>query len=145
MRFLILIGLSIVVLNGCSYAQLTTNFSQVEPVKNKAVVYLYRLNTYIHSLNPDIPMFYLNDRKIGPLHIGGYYAQEVDAGPLEISFSDPFLGLRLWRSGRKVKINVEAGRSYFVKYEVAMIGMYFDQVPPGYGLQEIQSLRLLKP
>ena len=90
-------------------------------------------------------MFYFNDKKTGPLKIGGYYAQEVDAGPLEISFSDPLFGMHLWRSGRKVKINIEAGRSYFVKYEVELMAFYFDQVPPASGFNEIQSVKLLKP
>lgn len=145
MKQLAFIAVFITVLTGCSSAQLTTDFTEARPNDKKAIVYLYRLKTAYHSLNPDIPLFYFNDKKVGPLKVGGYYAQEVDPGPLEISFSDPFFGMHLWRSGRKVKINVGAGHSYFVKYEVEMMGFYFDLVPPTYGLKEIQTVKLLKP
>ena len=124
---------------------MTSSFAEVQPSKQKSIVYLYRLKTTYHSLNPDIPIFYFNDKKIGTLNIGGYYAQEVDPGPLEISFSNPFFGLNFWRSGRKVKIDVVAGHSYFVKYELEMMSVYFDQVPSVYGLKEIKFTKLLKP
>ena len=139
--FFPLIALSLI---GCASAKLTSKFSLAKQSDKKALIYLYRLKTIYHSLDPDVPSIYFNDKKIGPLKIGGYFAQEVEPGKVEISFSVPLFGIPMWRSSRKVNMNVKAGYSYFVKYEEEMMGFYFDPVPAAQGLREIRTTRLLK-
>ncbi len=131
---------------GCASAKLTSQFSEPTSIKNKAIVYIYRLNTSIHSLNPDIPVFYLNRKEVGPLNIGGYYAQYVDEGPVEINYKENgFLWLGYLFPSKKIKIEAKSGKSYFVKYEVALMGTFFDFVPAEFGVSDIQRTKLLVP
>ena len=75
-KFIRITVLSIVIM-GCASARLTSDFSELKTENKKATVYIYRLNTSIHSLNPDIPVFYLNGKEVGPLNRCGYYAHQV--------------------------------------------------------------------
>ena len=134
----------ILFLFGCASAKLTSQFSELAPDKNKATIYIYRLDTSIHSLNPDIPVFYLNGKEIGPLNIGGYYVQQVDEGTVEINYKENgFLWLGYLFPSKKIKVDAKAGKSYFVKFEVALMGTFFDFVPYEFGIQDIRSTKLL--
>lgn len=131
---------------GCASATLTSPFTAAKPEKNKAIIYLYRLETQIHSANPDIPVFTINGQKIGPLNIGGYYAIQADEGPVEITYQESgFLGLGYLFTNKKLKTVAKSGHVYFIKYEVGMMSYYFDFVPSAAGLRDIETTRLLVP
>lgn len=142
-KFIQIAVLSILML-GCASARLTTGFAELKSDNKKATIYIYRLDTSIHSLNPDIPVFYLNGKEVGPLNIGGYYAQQVDEGTVEINYKENgFLWLGYLFPSKKIKVVAKAGKSYFVKYEVALMGTFFDFVPHEFGIQDIRSTKLL--
>lgn len=137
---LLLLGLS-----GCAYPKRTDYFTAAVGSPSKAVVYLYRTQTQIDSLNPDIPTFYINGKKIGRLSLGGYYRVEVDPGPLKLTYRDYLLGIPTWMSPLKVEFTAEANKVYFVKFSIESILRVtrFELVPDPLGEAEIKTTQLL--
>lgn len=130
---------------GCAYPKKTTFFELPENSKEKAVVYLYRTPTSIDSLNPDVPIFYVNDDKIGKLSIGGYYKILVSPGTVLFSYKTPLFGIPLFTSSQKLKFDVEASQVYYVKFSVESIMKltYLNLIPSNIGVGEIKKTQLL--
>ena len=145
---LLLFYLFIFSLVGCAYPKKTTPFEFAPIEKDQAIIYLYRLPTSIHSVNPDVPRFYINDKTVGKLVIGGYYVIRVQPGESDISIRNSFLGIPLpWKSQR-IRFNVLPGQPVYVKYEVTFLlspEIHFSVVPVQIGSVEIQQTRLLVP
>ncbi len=132
---------------GCAHPSRTSSFQIKDAATDKAIIYLYRMPTHVHSLNPDIPKFYAGDRTIGKLVIGGYYAIEVDPGAIDITYKTPLFGIYFpWKSGR-LTVKAESEKPVFIKFEVSY-GMgsitTFKQVPEKTGFAEITKTSLLK-
>ncbi len=124
---------------GCASAQLTTPFSYA-PVKNgKALLYIYRLDTVVGSLNPDIPKILINNKVVGPLNIGGYYKQQIEPGDIEVTWKE---AINIFPR-KKLNKKVEADKVYFVKLEIKEIDTFFDFVPADFGINEIKTTKLL--
>lgn len=141
------IVLMLLVLAGCAYPTKKDAYRPVAPDKGMAVIYLYRTPTSIHSGNPDVPRFYVNDNLIGKLSIGGYYRILVKPGPVKVTNKSSFLGLPLPWSIGGVEFKAEENKTYFVKYAVDMnpifIDTIFTAVSNSRGEQEITRTQLL--
>lgn len=143
-RFFIL---NFIFLAGCAYPQKTTSFEPAKIEKNEGLVYLYRTPTSIHSINPDVPKFYINDEPIGRLVIGGYYAIKVQPGDVNISYKTPLFGiLFLFKNGR-IRFQVLPNKPVYVKFAVLFsmgTETVFEVVPDEVGRAEIKETNLLK-
>jgi len=106
-------------LTSCAYPQKTRLYVE-EPTKDKmAIVYLYRLDSSIDSLNPDIPRFFINDKLIGKLRLGGYYVNQVEPGDIKMIYKMSLFGIPLpWISG-VVEFKAEPKERYCVKFDIA--------------------------
>ena len=145
MRLIFLMSLLLFV--GCAHPKKTSSFKVADVSPNKGVVYLYRLPTHVHSLNPDIPKFYAGDETVGKLLIGGYYAIELPPGEIDLTYKTPLFGIYFpWKSGR-LKVKVKSSQPTFVKFEVTF-GMgastKFVVIPNHIGSKEITQTKLLK-
>ena len=131
----------------CAYPKKTSKFTQASFPPNKAMIYLYRLPTHVHSLNPDIPKFYVGDQTIGKLLIGGYYFIEVDPGEIDITYKTPLFGIYFPWKDERLRINAKPGKPIFLKFEVTFgLGSVtkFKEVPANVGSVEITKTSLLK-
>ena len=145
MRLFLIIAL--LFFTACSYPKKTTPFAIAPVPPELATIYIYRLPTYIHSVNPDVPRFYVDDEPMGKLVIGGYYAVQVEPGKVDVTYRNSLFGIPFpWKSGR-VKLDVERGKSYFVRFAV-YYGMgastEFIQMPANIGAAEITKTVLLE-
>ncbi len=145
MKWTALIALFLLV--SCAHPSRTTSFKRQKVAADKAIIYLYRLPTHVHSLNPDIPKFYAGDRTVGKLLIGGYYPIEVEPGDIDITYKTPLFGLYFpWKSGR-LRVKASSSKPVFLKFEVSY-GMgsitKFKEVPENIGSVEIKKTSLLK-
>ncbi len=139
------IFLGILFLVGCTYPSKKDFYSFQAPEKGKAVVYLYRSNTSIDSLNPDVPRFYVNKSKLGKLSTGGFYRVEVDPGEISLIYKNSLFGIPFfWKSG-EVKFVALDNHVYYVKFSIesVMRSVEFKPVPNAIGEQEIKETRLL--
>ncbi len=136
MKYLFLFTLLMV---GCAYPKRGEKYTPTSPPAGKAVVYVYRTPTSIDSANPDIPRFYINDKQLGKLAIGGYYMAEVDAGDLDIYFKDTLFGLPLPWTELHVKLKAEPKQKYFIKFSIesAFRIRELKQVSPAQGEAEL--------
>jgi hypothetical protein len=130
---------------GCSYPKKTDFFSVTTASPKKSVIYLYRIKTSVDSLNPDIPIFYVNDNKIGRLSLGGYYRIEVEPGPVKITYRTPLFGIPMFKSLQKLEANVDPNKSYFVKFSIESDFRISELkvVPHMMGEAEIKTTQLL--
>ena len=105
--------------------------------------------TSIDSANPDVPRFFVNDKALGKLSIGGYYAESLEPGDVEIAYKDSLFGIPFpWKS-QKIHLNAAAGKTYFLKYETDFSllegkTLSFRVVPTVIGECEIRSTQLLE-
>jgi hypothetical protein len=147
MRLVFLAVVVAALTGGCAYPKKTKLFEPGILRPEKSRVYLYRTKTQIHSVNPDVPKFYVGDRLIGRLLIGGYYLVEVDPGEHEIYYKVPLFGITFpWKSG-KLKVQLKPGETAYVKFAVEFgLGpvTIFRVMPANAGEQEIRQTQLLE-
>lgn len=118
---LVLIFCSSIFLTGCGAHG--PAFSPVEITQSdKALVYIYRQASFAGGANTF--RIWVNDNHVTDLSNGGYYAYMVDPGELSFKVKKTFnafdLGLAyfIWEKEREIlKIKVETGKTYYVKYE----------------------------
>jgi len=65
--------------------------------------------------NPESPFVYVNDKEIGNLRVGDQIRTILPSGRHRISIRSPLLFMPAWEAGA-LDINVEAGKSYYVRY-----------------------------
>ena len=102
----------------CSLPKVKGPYNPQKPKEGKAIVYIYRLDTSIDSANPDIPTFYVNEKKQGKLMIGGHYSENVDVGNIEIAYKGSLFGLRFpWKS-QKLRFTAKPNHVYYVRFSI---------------------------
>ena len=143
-KLLALLGLAFV-LAGCAYPKKSTPFRDSMAPKEKAVVYLYRMQTPIHSANFDVPRFFINGEFVGRMSIGGYYRVEVEPGDIKISYRDSLFGIPFpWDAQKKVLFNIAPGEKKYVQFGVsAFWGDELRLMAPNVGAAQIQKTHLL--
>ncbi len=105
----------------CSHPKVRGPYNLQKPAEGKAIIYLYRLETPIDSLNPDIPLFYINNKKQGKLIIGRHYMENVDAGKTEISYKESLFGIRFpWKSNKLI-FEAQANQIYYVRFSIESV------------------------
>jgi hypothetical protein len=142
MKIIMVLFLSV---SGCAYPSLTTQYSPTKAPKDQAVVYLYRPNTSMDAVNPDVPRFYIGEEKMGRLKIGGYFVKNVEPGDVKIYYKESLFGIPFpWKTG-SLKIHAESGKKYFVRFSVDHLfyRTEFQVVPTGQGESEIAATKLL--
>ena len=87
-----------------------------------ASIYLYRTNTLFHSLNPEKPYIYLDDKVIATLGTGETEFLKVPAGKYRLSVRQPLLFMPSNESD-SFEAEFEAGESYYIRY-----ALDFDEV-----------------
>lgn len=142
MKYIVLV---LLLMSGCAYPKKTTDYAPYNLKTGNAVVYIYRTPTSIDSVNPDVPRFFVNDKLIGKLSIGGYYAEEVAPGKVDVSYRTSLFGIPMPWPTYHVVLKVEAGRKYFVKFSIDGMARYTDflEVSQSQGEAEIKSTVLL--
>lgn len=87
----------------------------------------------------------MNDKLLGKLSLGGYYAETVEPGEIEISYKNSLFGIPFpWKS-KSIRFSAQAGQTYFVKFSIESVFRYVDLklVSSPQGKQEIANTRLL--
>jgi uncharacterized protein DUF2846 len=140
MRYLIVL----LFITGCAYPKKTSNFSYEKPQERMAVVYLYRVDSQIDSLNPEVPKFFINDTELGKLLLGGYYVKHVPPGDVVIKYKESIVSdFFAWMFGskREISFKAESNKSYCAKFaiESVMRITYFQLVSDKQCEQEIKS------
>lgn len=133
-------------LTGCAHSKRTTPYEPREAPPSKALLYVYRSPTSIHSANPDVPSLYVNDKYIGKMMIRGHYAIEVEPGNTLVYFKDSLFLIPIpWKTLKKA-ITTEPGKKYYLKFSVEFIaGRSIRQVHEKQGELELKETPLLVP
>lgn len=132
-------------------------FHQIAPMSlDSAIVYFYRTDSSWNRQEIVAPNFFLNDERIPSLLNNHYYWIELPAGTYRLNISRP-LGVAHFQKGTVTDFTVEAGKSYFLKYEeqqfrgkpnnnqgLLQVGPLI-QMPTKQGLQEIATTTLKSP
>ncbi|MCZ6847014.1 MAG: DUF2846 domain-containing protein, partial [Alphaproteobacteria bacterium] len=87
---------------------------QLENPKN-ALIYIYRSSTLFYSANPEIPILYVDDKRLLPLKIGGDTWASVEPGTHKILVRHSILGVPAFSLG-EVSISAEPGAIYYLKF-----------------------------
>lgn len=129
-------------------------FRAVQPTDpNSAIVYLYRIDSRWNRQEILAPNFFINERRIPSLLNNHYYWVELPAGVYRMNVSHP-LAILHFQEGTTVDFSVEAGQSYYLKYEEQRFRGKPDkslgllqkgplmQMPTKLGLEEIRTTRL---
>lgn len=132
-------------------------FKAVQPTDpNSAIVYIYRIDSTWNRQEILAPNFFINEKRIPSLLNNHYYWIELPAGVYRLNVSHPLTILH-FQEGTTVDFSVEAGQSYFLKYEEqrfrgkpdSALGLLqkgpIMQMPTDMGLQEIRSTKLKNP
>lgn len=137
--------LALLFLTGCAFPRLTSNYAPQTVAHEKALVYIYRTKTTIDAANLDIPRFFVNEKQVGKLAIGGYYAEEVTPGDVDVAYDVGLFGIPISWPRYHVKFKAEPGQKYFVKFSIESMMRIteFKQVPQAQGEEEIKSTALL--
>ena len=137
---------TLTILSSCAYPTKKSNYIAEPPTKKMAAVYIYRTQTSIHSANPDVPAFFVNDVRVGKLSIGGYYRVLVNPGEISVTNKGSLFGMTTpWKEG-EVKFTAKENMSYYVKYAVEMepfLTTTFKLVPETFGENDIKTTQLL--
>lgn len=110
MRFLISV-FAFLILVGCTSASgpLYTEKDNLQaPAPDKALVYIYRVDTFIAAtVTAD---FLDNGKNVGAVNVGGYIAYEVDPGEHELLTETS-------RIDKTVYLSMEAGKTYYIRLD----------------------------
>lgn len=140
-----LIILLILVLAGCAYPTKKESYKFQTSQRGKVAVNIYRTQTAIDSVNPDVPRFYINDTSLGRLTIGGYYRTEVNPGEVSVTYKSSLFGIPFFWNDGEVKFIAVENQAYFLKFsiETFMRLQEFKIVPTANGENEIKGTNLL--
>lgn len=142
---ILLTSLVIFALGACAYPKKISPFIPLESKAGKSIVYIYRLPNQIDTTNPEPPIFYINDQRIGKLQVGGAYSTYVDPGDVEVSFANSLFGMAFWKSPKKVRFTAYSGESYYVEFGIHSMLRFleFELIPKEKGSVDIQQTMLL--
>ena len=95
---------------------------------NSSQVTIYRTNVAYHSLNPEAPFFYIDDKFVGKIHTGGSVNFKILSGEHTLSSKESVLFMPGRESG-KLKGVFETGKHYYFRYSKELANV----VPTGSG------------
>ncbi len=139
----------VLILSGCVTKDMSRPpFELIPGPEDSARIYVYRV--WAHADAAGSPLLMLNNEGMAKLINGSYMMLDVDPGPNKISFEKPYSKLKL-------TLDAEAGRSYFLKYSVAIgsfsvlplstvtfisseTNFHFGEVTEVYALEELRFL-----
>lgn len=116
----VLIATVFLLLSACAAAP-----RYVEPsgaAKNLAHVYIYRTNVVFHSLNPERPFFYIDDKEVAKLGTGAYVVTRVTPGKHTVSVKESIMFLPGTESG-KLEMDFVANEKYYIRYSKELSGV----------------------
>lgn len=115
-----------------------------------AMVYLYRPYTQWNRQEIAAPNFFLNGKRIPSLINNHYYWVELPAGSYRLSSSHPLMNMH-FQKPKLLDFDVEAGQTYYIKYEEQGFRTGGSYKKPFYlmseqlGLREIMETQLKSP
>ncbi len=128
---------------GCSATG--KSFTPIDQEEDKALIYIYRPDRFLGSGN----VWYLsdNEKQLTMVNNGGWFAYCKKPGMITFySNLRPGVGTilpgMLDSDKKMITFNVEAGRTYYVKFDHRMSGPYMELVGNKIGEIEIQELKL---
>ena len=146
-----LFGLSLALLIACTIAGCGATgkrFVPVEPVADTALIYIYRPSRFLGSGN----IWYLktNGAQVTAVRNGGWFAYHSKPGDVTFySNLRPGVGTVLYgmldSDKEMITLSVEAGTTYYVKFDHHMSGPYMELVDKSTGESEIQGLKMMEP
>ena len=86
-----------------------------------ATLYLYRTKTFFHSLNPEKPFIYLDDKMVAKLGTGMAKVIRIRAGQHKMSVRQPILFMPSFESD-SFEYYFEAGKDYYIRYSMEFAG-----------------------
>ena len=133
-------------LTGCASGPKFTAAPQ--PAPGKALVYVYRNSSIVGAAGYD--KVYVNDDYLADIRSGGYASCEVSPGSVPFYVTPRVvwgvaLGMALLtnfqkKQYEKLRIDVEAGKSYYVNLYVAFVGHQMRLMDEAKGAKEIRGL-----
>ena len=87
-------------------------FKKAEIKKDEAIVYVYREDAYYQALAS--PPIYINGKRLVYLSNGKYACKAISPGSYEVSVKKDMM-YNSYGSDETLKIDVEAGKSYYIK------------------------------
>lgn len=119
------------------------HFQTVKPQHDQAaIVYLYRPDSKWNRQEIVAASIFINQHRIPSLLNNHYYWVELPAGSYRLSTSRP-LGAQHFQKPKYIDFTVQAGESYFIKYDEENINTRYTQtgplmlMPHNVGLNEI--------
>lgn len=91
---------------------------------NASVVYVYRTDIAYHSMNPEKPFFFLDDKLLGKLGTGQFVRFMVSAGNHTLSSRESFAFAPSRKSGSLLG-TFKAGKTYYFRYSKDFTDMYY--------------------
>jgi len=82
----------------------------------------YRTNVAFHSLNPEKPFIYLNDKVVAKLGTGQNKVVKVPAGNYRLSVRQPIMFMPGHESD-SFEYDFEAGKEYYIRYSMEFGGL----------------------
>lgn len=137
--------LLVLCLTSCAYPEYKDPFFPHPDVNGKAKIYLYRSKTTIHAANPDVPRFYVGEKEVGRLMIGGYFVEWVDPGKVKFTYKKPLFGIFFPWHYKGIEFEAKPNETYYLTFivEPLMGGGTMYLVDPRRGETEIKQTQLL--
>lgn len=133
-----------VLLAGC--ASSATRFTGlVAPSAGKAVVYIYRVDSYVGAAR-QAPNVRVNYESIGPLLKYGYFRVEVNPGPTQVAlYRLDKEDANYWRAAQDAIVNLklEPNSTHFVELSLDTMLFSFRETSRAAALRALPDLRLL--
>jgi hypothetical protein len=118
MKYFIL-GCLVFILSACATTEKYSLDTEISS-KDAATLHFYRTDTYVHSLNPETPYTYLDDKVIAKLRTGMQKIVKVKPGRYTVSVRQPMLFMPGLESESFTHTFV-AGEDYYVRYDLSNI------------------------
>lgn len=109
-----IISTVLILLSGCSSIPKYT-ISPDWKQNELAEVYIYRTDVAFHSLNPEKPYFYIDDKEVAKLGTGQSTYTKVTPGKHIITAKEPILFMPAYENGR-LEFNAEPNMKYYIRY-----------------------------
>lgn len=139
----VLIAILLATVYGCSAKGKA--FLPMEQEPDRALIYIYRPNMFPGSAN----VWHLRDdeKKLAMVKNGGWFAYYKKAGPVTLYTNlrpgvGTLLGGAIDSDRVMMKLNVEAGKTYYIKFSLHYLGPTMSLVDNIVGSDEIKNLKM---
>ncbi|MCL4767623.1 MAG: DUF2846 domain-containing protein [Hyphomicrobiaceae bacterium] len=102
---------------GASGPQFTSALAK--PDGNRALVFVYRTNTIIGIINPDVPFIHIDGKRLTRIRIGGYLRIAVPPGRHQLTTTESLLGNDTGRVRGETTFTLPAGATLYLRYTEA--------------------------